>query len=190
MAWRAAGNVVERIAETVVLAEDLRQGNFLRHYLIRCGQHSRRIVLRLSQRGRGSGEQYVRERYPIEVAYYRQRSHARSAALAVVLDADSGTVEQHERELADSLQASNQRQREDGEAIALIIPKRNIETWLLCLSGEPVTEAENHKGQPRIDSLIKSAAGTFYEWNRDRANVPAPCVPSLRRGLDEARRIC
>src|SRR5205807_712496 len=100
-----------------------RQGNLVRHYLVRCGLHQRSIVLRLAPRAKGSGEQYVRERYPIEVAYYRERSHRRKAALATVLDADTGSVEDHERELAAALAAADQPKREDSEVIAVLIPK-------------------------------------------------------------------
>ena len=119
--WHAAGNVVERIAEIDVLAEDLRQANLVRHYLIRCGHHQRSILLRLALRGKGSGEQgeageqgkgsgeqYVRERYAIEVAYCRHRLHFRKAALATVLDADTGSVEEHERELTTALAAADE----------------------------------------------------------------------------------
>jgi hypothetical protein len=186
--WLAAGNVVERVAEIIVLAEDLRQGNLVRHYLVRCGHHGRSIVLRLAPRGRGSGEQYVRERYPIEVAYYRQRSHFRKAALSVVLDADVGSVEEHERELAAALTAANASRREDDETICVLIPKRNVETWILCLFGEVVSEVENYKGRAGIDGMIRLAAGRLYEWSRDGAAVPDSCVPSLRKGLGEVRR--
>jgi hypothetical protein len=181
--------VVERIAEIVVLAEDLRQGNLVRHYLVRCGHHRRNIVLRLAPRGRGSGEQFVRERYPIGVAYYRQRSHARRAALATVLDADTGTVEEHERGLAAALAAADQLPREDGEMISVLIPRRHIETWILCLSGEVVDETTDYKGDRRIDGMIKPAAGRFYEWSHGGAAAPASCVPSLRKGLAEVRRL-
>jgi len=181
--------VIERIAKIVVLAEDLRQGNSVYHYLIRCGQHQRSIVLRLAPRGQGSGEQYVRERYPIEVAYYRHRSRLRSAALATVLDADTGSVEEHERELTSALAAAGEAEREDAEAISVLIPKRNIETWILCLSGEIVDETTNYRGHPRIDEMIRPAAGGLYEWSRAGANVPASCVSSLRKGLGEVRRI-
>jgi len=181
--------VIERIAEIVVLAEDLRQANFVRHYLIRCGHHSRSIVVRIAPQGRGSGEQYVRERYPVEVAYYRHRSYLRKAALAAALDADTGSVQEHERELEAALVAAGQARRDAVEAIAVIIPKRNIETWILCLSGEVVDEGMNYKGRSGIDGMIKSAAGTLYDWSRAGAVVPTLCVPSLHKGLGEVRRL-
>ena len=188
--WHAAGNVVERIAEIVVLAEDLRQANLVRHYLIRCGHHQRSIVLRLAPRGKGSGEQYVRERYPIEVAYCRHRLHLRKAALATVLDADTGSVDEHERELTTALAAADEEKRGDTEPIGVLIPKRNIETWILCLSEQIVDEIIDYKTHQHIEKMIRPAAGTLYEWSRASAEVPASCVPSLRKGLGEVRRIC
>jgi hypothetical protein len=182
--------VVERIAEIVVLAEDLRQANLLRHYLIRCGHHRRNIVLRLAPRGKGSGEQYVRERYPIEVAYCRHRVHFRKAALATVLDADTGSVEDHERELTNALAAADEAKRGDTELVAVLIPKKNIETWIMCLSEQTVDEVTNYKSHPHIDTMIKPAAATLHEWSRAGVEVPGSCVPSLRKGLREVRRIC
>ena len=145
--------------------------------------------MRLAPRGQGSGEQYVRERYPIEVAYYRDRSARRKAALMVGLDADAGTVEQHERELDEALIGAGGVRREPAEQIALLIPKRNIETWVLCLSREVVDEATNYKGTRNIVDMIKPAAGTLREWSRTGSTVPPSCIPSLRKGLIEVRRI-
>lgn len=186
---RAAGNVVERIAEIVVLGEDLRQCNLARHYLIRRGHNWRNIRVLRAPPGKGSGEQYVRERYPIEVAYYWNRSSFRKAALIVVIDADTGNPEEHERELDGSLTSKSEGKRKISETIALLIPKRNVETWVLCLSGELVDEATDYKGRACIDPLIKSAAATLHEWSRDGLAVPNHCVPSLRKGLTEVRRI-
>ena len=181
--------MVERIAQIVVLAEDAEQANLARHYLIRCGHHQRNIVVRLAPQGQGSGEQYVRERYPLEVAYYRNRSTSRKAALMVGPDCDTGTVEEHERELDRALVASSEAKREAAEEIALLLPKRNIETRVLCLSGGAVDEVTNYKGTRNNGALIKPAAVTLYEWSRTGSTVPASCVPSLRKGLIEVRRI-
>jgi hypothetical protein len=97
--------------------------------LIRLGHHTRTIKARPAPAGRGSGEQYVRERYPVEVGYYRDRSSHRKAALVVGIDADVGSVAEHKRELDDALKREGRDERKPGEAIALLVPKRNIETW-------------------------------------------------------------
>jgi hypothetical protein len=179
----------ERIAEIVILAEDLAQINFARRYLIRLGHHARTIKARPAPAGRGSGEQYVRQRHPVEVGYYRVRSSHRKAALIVEIDAAVGSVAEHKRELDDAQKREGLDERMRAEAIALFVPKRNIETWILCLRGEKVDEETDYKSRQSIQPLIKEAADTFYEWSRPNHSVPAHCVPSLAEGLIETRRL-
>jgi hypothetical protein len=181
--------VVERIAEIVVLGEDLRQGNFVRHYLKRDGHNPRNIRLEISPEGYGSGEQFVRECYPEEVKYYRNRSSHRQAALAAAIDADTGSVADREQQLEEALKKAGEVKRKKSERIALLIPKRHIETWILCLTGEKVNETAKHKSASDVDQLIKEAAENFYQWSRPGYPIPARCVPSLSRGLGEIRRI-
>lgn len=181
--------MAERIAEIIVLAEDARQGNLVYHYLVRKGHNWRSIRVRPVPLGQGSGEQYVREHYAGEVKHYRNRRSRRRAALVVIIDADSRRVTDKERELAATLLAAGEDKRRSGEAIALLIPKRNIETWILCLLGDRVDETTDYKGRRDVDANIKPAAHAFCEWSKARYPVPDSCVESLHRGLREAKRI-
>ena len=47
-------------------------------------------------------------------------------------------------ELADALLAENQAPREDREMICVLVPRRNVETSVLCLSVEIVDETVNY----------------------------------------------
>src|SRR5690348_11684698 len=76
---REAGSVAERIAEIVILAEDLNQINFARHFLKRSGHNARQIRAVPVPQGKGSGEQHVRRQYATEVQYYRNRVSRRKA---------------------------------------------------------------------------------------------------------------
>ncbi len=105
----------------------------------------------------------------------------------VVVDADAKTVAERERELEQALRGVGEHAREPSEAIALLIPKRHIETWILCLLGNPVDEAEDCKRKPDSEE-VKPAALKFYEWSRSGYSVPHHCVDSLRRGLREIER--
>jgi hypothetical protein len=183
------GNVIERIAEIVVLGEDLRHSNFARRYLERDGHNKRNIRIEISPSGRGSGEQYVREHYPVEVKHYRSRSQHRKAALVTVIDADTGSVASREVELETELTSAGERKREKTEKIALLIPKRHIETWLLCLTRITVEELADYRNTREVDTRTKDAANTFYDWSRTGYSVPEHCVPSLQQGLQEIRRI-
>ncbi len=181
--------MAKRIACLIVLAEDLNQANFARRFLERKGHHWRTIRFRPLPQGRGAAEQYVREKYADEVSEYRRRSSYQSAVLVVLVDAHVKTVVERESKLNAALKNAGEEPREDREAIALLIPKRHIETWILCLLGERVNEFTDYKSRKDIQQKIKPAAQTFYEWSQLNYPVPDHCVESLHRGLSEVQRI-
>jgi hypothetical protein len=106
-------------------------------------------------------------------------------ALIVVIDADAGEVARRRSQLEEQLQ----RPRKAHERIVHFIPKRNIETWILCLDGEIVDEIEDHHSDRGIEDRIGSAARVFFDWTRPNASVPDRCVPSLRAAIPEAQRL-
>jgi hypothetical protein len=170
---------VSRASQVIVLAEDRRHQNFVRRYLYRVGYERHDIRLEDLPNGRGCGEQWVRERYAKAVARFRAR-RARTA-LVVVVDADTHSVTDRLGQLPGN--------RSPEEAIAILIPKRHIETWILCLNGGTVNEESDYRAQA-IDHLIKPAALAVWAWARNAATtVPLRCVESLRTALAELRRI-
>jgi hypothetical protein len=169
---------VSKASLVIVLAEDQRHQRFVRHYLYRLGYAQHDIRFEPLPNGRGCGEQWVRDRYTKAVAAYRAR-HARTA-LVVVIDADTRSVAERRSQLPDD--------RSEGEAIAILIPKRHIETWILCLNAENVDENTDYHARP-VDDLIKVAAMTVWNWRRNRAIVPPLCVESLRIAFPEFSRI-
>jgi hypothetical protein len=70
-----------------------------------------------------------------------------------------------------------------------LIPKRNVETWVLCLGGRQVDENTDYSREGGIDELIKPAAITFFSWSRPNVTPPACCVPSLLAAIPEVRRL-
>jgi hypothetical protein len=84
-------------------------------------------------------------------------------ALVVAIDADISTVAQRENELETALAEVGELRRQADEAIVLLIPKRHIETWILCLLGEHVDEVTGYKSRGDVHQQIKPAALTFYE---------------------------
>jgi len=176
-------------ARVVVLAEDQCQQRFALRYL-ECLDYSVHDVrfIRLPS-GRGSGEQYVRKAYPKEVAVHRRRAVRARKALVVLIDADRESVVLRRSQLADELSRADLDPRSDAERIAHLIPKRNIETWILCLSGETVDEATDYRPNKNISPRIGPAAATFFEWSRPKALVPERCIPSLSESFAEIRRL-
>ena len=177
-----------RVSDVVVLAEDERHQRFAFHYLKRLGNFSSPRFI-ISPSGRGSAEQFVRERYANEVREFRRRSARASTALIVVIDSDRGDISTRIAQLQEVLVAAQLQPRVCTEKIAHLIPKRNIETWILCLDGQTVDEESDYSGDQDVDSRIRGAALTFFQWTRPNATIPQHCVPSLRTGVMEIRRL-
>jgi hypothetical protein len=179
---------VARVSQVIVLVEDERQQRFVRSYLRQLSYSAHDIRLEPLPSGRGSGEAWVRARYSQAVKAYRARSARARTSLVVAIDADTGETTHRARQLEESLASEGQSPRTGGERIIHLIPRRNIETWILNLNGNEVDEEADKRGQ-RVDDLIDSAAQTLFEWARPNAAVPQFCVPSLRAAIPEMQRL-
>lgn len=169
----------------MVLAEDENHQSFAERFLKRLGYGQHQIFLERVPNGAGSGEKWVRDNYARTVNNYRRRSAKATTALLVVIDADDDEPARRHLQLERELDGA----RKDGERIAHRIPKRNIETWILCLTGRTVDEIEDYSDDREIAELIRPAAEVFYSWTRLNAAVPDHCIPSLRAAIREARRL-
>jgi hypothetical protein len=182
--------VAERIANIILLVEDLNQENLLRHYLQRLGQNNRDMRSRKSPKGRGSGEQFVREKYASEVRAIRSQMAKTKACLIAMIDADTGSVEDRRQELDRVLRDSEAQPRGPAEPILNLIPKRNVETWVLCLNSQAVDEVTDYRRDAGVDAQsVKQAAQILFDWTRANTVLPTHCVPSLQGCLPEFRRI-
>jgi hypothetical protein len=167
-----------------ILAEDKRHQSFVLRYLQSLGCSPHKIRREPLPKGTGgAGEKWVRERYAESVYELRRRSE--NIALIVVIDADTQEVSGRRTQLEEQLQSP----REAHERIVHFIPKRNIESWILCLNGEVVDEIENHRKDRGIEDRIGSAAQVFFDWTRRNAAIPSHCIPSLYAAIPEAQRL-
>ncbi len=144
-----------------------------------------------SPAGTGSGEQWVRERFATEVKAYRTRSARAETALIAIIDADRLTVNERLAQLDLILDESEASPiRSDAEQIARLVPKRNVQTWILCLNDVSVDETSDYKGS-RNDwtKLVRVGSQTLYNWTRANAYLPVDCISSLRLGVEELRRL-
>lgn len=179
----------DRIATVVLLVEDTNQERLARRYLQRLGHENRNMRSKLVA-GRGSGEQFVREMYASEVRALRSQLARTRACLLVMVDADAGSTADRRRQLDRALQDADEPPRNLQEPILNLVPKRNIETWLLCFNMIEVNETDDYRHDPRINGqAIKRAAETMFSWTRANAVVPDRCVPSFTSCLPEFRRI-
>lgn len=169
----------------IILAEDVQHQQFIRRYLYRRGVLRHQIDFRPISSGRGSAEYWVRLHYASAVKDYRIRSARARTALVVLIDADTQQTHRRLAQLEEELRNAGIQARASGEAIVHLIPKRNIETWILHLNKEKVDEENDYKDR-RLDGLIPSAADTFHQWC---SGPPAHCLPSLLAAIGETKRL-
>lgn len=180
---------MSRVSQVVVLAEDRRHQRFVRYYLKRLyGAIPTTRFVDLPS-GRGSGEQWVRNHYALEVQAFRSRSTRASTALIVPIDSDRSDLDTRVRQLREALLQADLQPRADAERVVHLIPKRNIETRVFCLDGRAVDEQDDYTREDGVDAKIPTAARTFFERSRPRSSVPTHCVPSLHAAFPEVRRL-
>lgn len=171
-----------RAARMVILCEDSQQYTFIYRLLKALGFPRNRIRVERAQEGEGAADQYVRTHYPDEVAVYRRKSARMRFGLVTAIDADTEAVQDRYRELDDALEEAEQAHRRNKEEICVLVPKREIETWIYALFGERVDEdtkyakLENEGDcQPAVEQLV--------EYLQD--GWPNELLPSLERGCSE-----
>jgi hypothetical protein len=181
----------------------MEQQNLVFRYLERCNP---RIAYRdcrfesAATKSGGSGEQFVRNRYPAEVKEHRRRlGNGASALLAVMLDADMETTQRRAKQLADALgdagkacppkEKHHYRPPGVDDPIVVLIPKRHVETWIRALLGNQVDEVTDYTRPTPSPKQIKDAAAELHHWTRPGAN-PGPTSPaSLNASIPEWRKI-
>lgn len=171
----------KRQAQLVILCEDRQQEVFARHFFIRYGFHRRKIRSNVCPKGRGAGEQYVRETYRPEVIAYRAKNYL-NICLAVVIDADKKTVDERFQQLEGTINPT----RQPDERIAIFIPKRNIETWIHYLQGQTVDEEQRYPKLER-EGDCKPYADDLVDRCRQKQLEDAPL--SLLAARSELQRI-
>lgn len=172
-------------AEVVLLAEDVRHRKLIRRHLIARGYNHRRIrVVPWTPKFETPCIGFVIDQYPVEVEALRKLANRRSCALVVVVDADEAAVERRLQQLDVILRSHKLLQRQTSEAISIVIPKRNIETWMHYLCGNEVDEVVDYK--PLCRSLDAGESATqFARFTIPRRPIPQDCPDSLRYCCEE-----
>lgn len=174
-------------AEIVILCEDKQQYVFIHRFLRSSGIPHRRIRVCPYPSGRGSGEQFVRESYAVEVKLHRSKSRRMNLALIVMQDCDRSTVEKSMAEFDTTLASHGEQDRKPQERIAVFFPRRSIETWLhFLLRRGPVNEEESYPYLAK-ESDCHPAADHIAEKHEFQLFGSVP--PSLRAACPEIRRI-
>ena len=168
-----------------VLCEGLQDACFARRLLSRMGVSKHEIHVESNPRGAGSGEQFVREHYPEELTAQRERQARRRAILVVITDADTRTVAVTRQQLAEQLALRDLPARSDVDAVAVLIPRRNIETWLHALEGTTVDETTAYPKRRGRESDCQTAVDRLLALLPGDTTKAQP--PSLAEALRELK---
>ncbi len=174
--------------EVVLLYEDQQHYRFALRVFQKLGYHHRELRFRVSPSGRGAAEARVRREYPKELAAHRRRAARRKAGLLVFIDADTSSVDERRKQLGMELTKQDMEDRQPDEAVALWIPRRHIETWLLFLLRQDVTEEQDCK-RKAVGVDPREPAKRFVEIYHDLSARSNTLLPSLRDAMDELDRM-
>jgi hypothetical protein len=176
--------------QVVILCEDLQQECFIRHLFRLRGYQKHQLRPEKPRPGCGSGEQFVREQFPRELANCRRRRRSHPGTwlcLIVCMDADTQTVEDRVKSLRKACTDAGVPFRGEGEQVCFVVPKRNIETWLAYLRGEPVDEQAEYR-KYACPSDCQRDVEHLDEMCRQQKLKPVP-PPSLSHACEEFKRL-
>jgi hypothetical protein len=177
-------------SRVIVVLEDDHHEMLIRRYLINCGLKRHAMRIYRSPSGQGSAESWVLKRFVEETNVYRNRQARALTDLIVMIDADTRTVQDRLTQLDQALRDSGKKTVGKSERIARLVPKRNVETWILFLNEQPVDEKTDYKGTSNNwNELIPHAAKNLCRWTRSKDEPPNHCVGSLRIGVRELKRL-
>ena len=174
--------------DIALLCEDESHEQFIKKFLRRKNRSYRRVFPD-GYKSRESGgarpnNAFVLERATTEIAAARKVPPKR--ALILVIDGDARGFASRCGEIAANLKAANMPQLDSAERIALVVPCRNIETWIHHFAGEATDETQIYS---KRDTNARKAAQAFADWVSDGNAVEVAELPALNAARDELRRL-
>ncbi|MGO9470159.1 MAG: hypothetical protein ACLQIB_22410 [Isosphaeraceae bacterium] len=184
----------KRGVRVVLLVEDEALERFIRRAFYAFGFQTRSVRVERSPKGRGSAKDWVTRSYTEEVGDHRGKArYQENIAVVVGIDADEKTVEKQARKLDTALEGAGLQKRQADEKFCLIIPKWNIETWLVYLSGEALDEDrsdyKNHQSVKKVDyvKVAEEFVRRYRNWKQ--GNTTETSLPSMIAAFEEMRRL-
>ena len=174
-----------RRVRVVVVAEDQQQEMFLRQVLRGRRLDPRDMTFLVCAKGGFAADAWVLRTHGEEARILLAVQHAQPRrGLITVIDADELTVERRHRQLDEA--AGAEPARVSQARIAYVVPRRNIETWLIALAGRQADEVTDYKKRGAQPEDCRAQAKAFNEQcAQDRASLPAIAIAC--RELD---RVC
>lgn len=174
-------------ARVVLLCEDERTERFIRRFLWHRNIRDHDIHT-LPLPTEGSGEQWVRKRFPDELRAARNKGKL----LLAITDADTSTTAKRRSELDRQCVERNVAQRQPKDPVIVLVPRRNIETWLQHLNtGRAVDETHAYKQMFRGLSMkgLRALADELYRMCHEVQKLSTSAPPSLREACVEYPKV-
>lgn len=166
----------------ILLCEDSQTDAFVRRFLKRRNFQGRDIRTRELPSGAQSGEQWVRERYPDELKAIRGRQNA---YLVVVTDADRNSTAERRAQLDAACDENQVPRRGDRDPVLVIVPRRNIETWLRYLGGGTAVDETATYPRLRRERDCVTHANNLHRMCHETQRLDENAPPSLRESCAE-----
>lgn len=176
-----------RNIRVVILCEDRQHETFIRRFLKLQRFNRRNLRVEKSPQGRGSGEQFVRERFPVELKALRSKG-AEHVYLIVMTDGDSRGVAARNSTLAAACGEHGIAPPGASERVLVCVPTWNIETWFAYLRGEAVDERHDDYPKYERESDCATEVETLAEMCRSR-DLRQPSPPSLNDACADYQRV-
>lgn len=166
---------MSRRVQVFILCEDLQSQVLLRQFLIARGFPPRALRF---------------DRLPAACGSLNRTRHV-AEALLVHIDADNHSVAERHAELSAALTATGLPERARTEAIALIVPRWETETWLHHFLGRADVQ-ESHRGYPKFANDQYAAAKPTAEALLaclHGTSTPPTNLPSFATAVAELTRL-
>ena len=173
---------MSKSCKLIILCEDKQHKTLIYRLLKDLGFNTHRIRSKVSPLADGAADQFVRERYADEVALHRQVATRMNAGLVVMIDADENNVNDRYQELRQQLDDREMDHRSRDEHICILVPKREVETWIYALEGRDVNENTKY---PKLDREGDCADAVQYLADMVKTQCADDLLPSLYRGCRE-----
>ena len=156
-----------------ILAEDNRLVSFCLKIVMKLGiQKIRKKITVEPVPKSGAGFTWLYREYPGLVRKHRARATKTSVAFVIGVDSDKKSPEERAADLDKKLEEAKLEKRKGDEAIVFVIPKRNIETWIMYFGGAKVDETTDYKNKVGKKPDIEKAANGFVEEYRKYIKKP------------------
>lgn len=169
---------MSRSVRIVVLCEDVQHEAFIRRFMKKMGWNTRDLRIEKASSGRGSAEQFVRNRFPTELQTLRSKG-GEQAYLIVMVDGDDRGVASRKASLATSCGETGIAPPGNADHVLICVPTWNVETWISYLGGATVDE--RRADYPRLSR----PRDCMPNGRRTRGDVPprspAHAVPAFPR---------